>query len=137
MGDEGFGVKVIQYLKEKGVPGYVSLIDAGTWFFNIAASLADFDKVIIVDIAKGGKDPGTIYRFFEKDIRSNSQDSVSLHDFGVIESINLEKLVRKMPEDIVFYGVEPEKIELSMELSKELEPMVIKVAEKILEEVKS
>ncbi|RKX96701.1 MAG: hydrogenase [Spirochaetes bacterium] len=137
MGDEGFGVRVIQYLKEKSIPNNVSLIDAGTWFFNIAGSLTDFDRVIVVDIAKGGKDPGTIYRFYEKDIKSNSEESISLHDFGVIESLNLERLVRKMPDDIIFYGIEPERIELSMDLSDKLKPLVQKVAEEIIKEVKN
>lgn len=135
MGDEGFGVKVVQYLKDRGVSDNISLIDAGTWFFNIASSLTDFDEVFVVDIAKGGKDPGTIYRFFEKDIKSKSGDSISLHDFGVIESLNLERLVRKMPDNIIFYGIEPEKIQLSMDLSETLKPLVKKVAEEIIKEI--
>ena len=136
MGDEGFGVRVIQYLKKAGVPNNVSLIDAGTWFFNIAASLTDFDRVIVVDIAKGGKEPGTIYRFLEKDIKSNNSGSISLHDFGVIESLNLERLVRRMPDDIVFYGIEPDKIELSMDLSEKLKALIPKVSKEILKEIK-
>ena len=136
MGDEGFGVKVIQYLKNLKLPENVSLIDAGTWFFNVASSLSDYDRVIIIDIAKGGRDPGTIYRFTEDDIKENVSDSISLHDFGVVESLNLERLVRKMPEDILFFGIEPLKIELSMELSDRLKDKVREVADLVLNEIK-
>ncbi len=134
MGDEGFGVRVIQYLAKKDLPENISLIDAGTGFFNIASNLSKYEKVIIIDIARGGKAPGTIYRFTESDIKSDTAESVSLHDFGVIESLKLERLVRKIPDNIIFYGIEPYKIELSMELSDFLKDKVSKVAEIVLKE---
>jgi len=135
MGDEGAGIRVIEKLEKMGVPDNVTLFDAGTWFLDIVSELSDFDKVIIVDTTRGGGSPGTIYRFGLDDISSKGGSSISLHDFGVIESLNIERLVNRLPEDIVFYGIEPERITISLELSPRVEGVIDRLIEKLMDEI--
>ena len=47
----------------------------------------------------------------------------------------LEKLVHSIPEEIVFIGVEPEKIKFSMELSATLKKKLPELIQIILEEL--
>jgi len=135
MGDEGAGVEVIKQLEKRGCAGDVELIDAGTAFFSIVSDLNRFDKLIIVDVAKGGKKPGTVYRLKMDDIRSGGS-SISLHDMGVVESLKLESLVGMVPEEIVFFGIEPKNVELTMEISLPVKRKIAYVVDKIIEEVR-
>jgi len=60
--DEGIGIHAVQALQELDFPPDVKLIDGGTSPDIIAYTRAG-DKLIIVDAAKAGGEPGTIYRF--------------------------------------------------------------------------
>jgi hydrogenase maturation protease len=140
MGDEGIGIEVVKRLEElpKGGPTSVGydVIDAGTAFFDIVSELRGYDKLIIVDAVHGGEPPGTVYRFTFEDIQGMKGCAISLHDFGVVESIQLERVVARVPEEIVFYGIEPERVQLSMELSPLIREKVEYVVRKILEELR-
>jgi len=139
LGDEGAGVAVIDELDRRGRAGpgneSVELIDAGTAFLAIVHDLKNFDKLIIVDTVRGGKPPGTVYRFGMNDVR-NEDMLISLHDIGVVDSIRLERLVGRVPEDIIFYGIEPERIEPSLELSPAVGERIGYAADRIQEEIR-
>ena len=136
MGDEGIGILVLNELEKKTYSGDIEFIDAGTGFFNIVSELRSFGKVIIIDAVHGGQEAGTVYRFEIDDIEGKGDSAVSLHDFGVLESIQLERIVAKLPEDIVFYGIEPQNIELLMEISPVVKRKVNYVVQKIIDELR-
>ncbi len=135
MGDEGVGVRVIQELAKSRFSGDVSFIDAGTAFFSIVSTLRDFDRLIIVDAAYGGEKAGTLYRFGVDDVASKENPGLSLHDFGVLESIQLERIVSRFPEDIVFYGIEPESVSFSLDISPVCSEAVNCAVQKIIDEL--
>ncbi len=136
MGDEGAGIETLQVLRQMGCPEGVELIDAGTAFFSIVSDLKDFEKLIIVDVVRGGKPPGTVYRFEMEDVK-RGELLISLHDVGVIDSLKMETLVGKIPEEIVFFGIEPQRVELSTQLSEQIKKRIGYLAQKILNEVSS
>jgi hydrogenase maturation protease len=132
MGDEGVGVRVIQALGQEPLPKGVALFDGGTAFHALTVELAVFEKWIIVDAVTGGGPPGEIYRLAWEQVlqgiksRGSVQDlAVSLHDLGVVETLMLERFVDQVSpqprfsevSEIVILGIEPERIELSLELS--------------------
>ena len=96
MGDEGIGIHVIEELRKTPLREKVELIDAGTAFFSIVSELANFDKLIIIDVVRGGEEPGAIYRFEIGDIEAAKGTHISLHDVGIYEALRLEGLVRAM-----------------------------------------
>jgi hydrogenase maturation protease len=136
MGDEGAGIETLRVLRQMGCPEGVELIEAGTAFFSIVSDLKDFEKLIIVDVVRGGKPPGTVYRFEMEDVKGGDI-LVSLHDIGVIDSLKMESLVGKIPKEIVFFGIEPQKVELSTHLSEQINKRLAYLVHKILEEVAS
>ena len=137
MGDEGIGVVVVNLLEKKKYTEEIDFIDAGTSFFYVAPSLKNYDKVVIIDTVCEGKAPGTVYRFEMNDIeKTENNGMLSLHDLGVMQSIKLEKLVGGFPEDVVFFGIEPKSIALSMELSDEIQEKVEEIIDKIINELR-
>ena len=137
MGDEGIGVRAVEELKRERLPEEVQLFDGGTAFHALVDELIEFDKLIIVDAVMGGEPPGTIYRLEFKELEGMSADmTLSLHDVGVMETLILEKLTRRIPEEIVFIGIEPERIEFSMELSPTMREKLPDLVEKVLDEIR-
>ncbi|MCD6508196.1 HyaD/HybD family hydrogenase maturation endopeptidase [Candidatus Poribacteria bacterium] len=137
MGDEGIGVKVVEELRKERLPEGVELFDGGTAFHVLVDDLIDFDKLIIVDAVLGGEPPGTIYRFEFGELEEMiSEITLSLHDVGVMEALMLERLTHRIPEEIVFIGIEPERIELSMELSSIMREKLPELVERVLDEIK-
>jgi hydrogenase maturation protease len=134
MADEGAGIEALGLLEKRGCPDFVELVDAGTAFFAIVPDLRDFEKLIILDVARGGQDPGTVYRFELDDVKGDDV-LLSLHDIGVVDALRMEKLVGKVPQDIVFFGIEPERVELSIGLSPGIAKRLDYLVDRVLEEL--
>ncbi len=135
MGDEGVGIMVIQELAKRRFCGDVTFVDAGTAFFCIVSTLRDYDKLIIVDAVYGGGKAGTIYRFGMDDVAAREDCGLSLHDFGVLESIQLERIVARFPRDVVFYGIEPQAVSFSLDVSLVCRKAVMCAVQKIMDDL--
>ena len=136
MADEGAGVEALKLLAERDCPDSVELIDAGTAFFAIVSDLKDYDRIIIVDVVRGGKAPGTVYRFELDDVKGGDI-LISLHDIGVVDALRMEQLVGKVPDSIVFFGIEPEEIKLSIGLSSSVETGLKHLVDSVLDEIRN
>ena len=62
LGDDGFGVAVVQQLARSTMPTGVTLMDAGIRGLDLTyALLGDYDAAVLVDAAPRGGPPGSIY----------------------------------------------------------------------------
>ena len=135
LGDEGVGVRVIEAMSEINMPDNVELMDGGTSSMDILGNLDPKVKVIIIDAVQGGGEPGTIYKFTPKDIKSPKPVFTSLHQIGLLESLSELEMVGKPPPYIVIYGIEPKNLEWDLELSPEITAIIPRVLELVLEEI--
>ena len=120
LGDEGLGVRAVEELEKKGVPKNVQLYDAGTSLHLVMSSFEGFDKMIIVDAVQAGGEPGTIYRFDLEELEKKGEKikfMYSLHEIDVPRTLLLERMVSHLPQEVVFLGMEPERVEPGLELS--------------------
>jgi len=122
LSDEGLGVRAVEILKEKRMPEDVGLFDVGTSLHLVMSQFEGFDKLIILDAVKANGEPGTIYRFSLEELEQGKTEEaglmLSLHELDVPKAIALERLVSKLPEEIIFIGMEPESLDSGMELSE-------------------
>ncbi len=139
MMDEGFGVHVIKYLERNyKFPQNCSLVDAGTAGIYLAPYFEGADWAIVIDILdKGDEEPGTFFRLSHEDMTGKAiQTSMSPHQLGVLEILEICRLRERLPERIDFFCVVPRLIGQGVELSPVLKGVVPKVAEKIVSELK-
>jgi hydrogenase maturation protease len=62
LGDDAFGVEVVQRLKQRELPDDVRVVDFGIRGLDLVYALLDgYDAVILVDAAPRGGQPGTLY----------------------------------------------------------------------------
>lgn len=136
MHDDGLGPHLIQMLEGMGdVPDGVELIDGGTHSYDLVEFFADADAVIIVDALKFEQEPGTIYRAPFKELRGDPiNEAKSVHELNFIDAINMVNMLGHDPEVIVF-GMEPKTIDVSMDLSPELEAKLPRLAELVKAEI--
>lgn len=138
VGDDGFGPRVLEELGTREIPENVELIDAGVGGIAILSWIEDADKIIIVDSVQTGNEPtGTVYRFTDKEMPPSDMFMLSLHDLNLIDTINIGRVVQKMPDEIVIFGVEVVRLtEFTKEMSPEVEAAVKEVADLVMEEIK-
>jgi hydrogenase maturation protease len=62
LGDDGFGVRVVNELRQRRLPDSVDVIDFGIRSYDLAFALTNgYDAVVLVDAVPRGEPPGTTY----------------------------------------------------------------------------
>jgi len=136
MKDEGIGIHAVQSLQEIDLPPDVKLIDGGTSPDLISYTRAG-DKMIIIDAARAGGKPGTIYRFRPEDIAAGKGSLTSAHEMGVAENLNLMTITGNAPAEVVIIGIEPGEIDWGTELSPQLKQRLPAIVKVVLKEIRA
>ncbi len=115
--DDGLGVHIVNHITRNiKLPDGVEVIDGGTAGFDLIPLMAGREKIIIVDALRAEDEPGSIYRF-KPENAVKSRASISLHEIGITEVIDMLRLLGENPE-IEIVGIVPEDIStLHMDIS--------------------
>ena len=118
MADDGVGLAALARLQEEWfVPRDVSLVDGGTWGMNLLHIVEDADRLLIFDAIDNGAAPGSLVRLEGNDIPRFLAQKVSPHQIDLREVLALAELRGMLPRHIIALGLQPERIEMSTELS--------------------
>ena len=123
MADEGIGVVLVEELGKLAAAGKlpsdtVEYLDGGCGGMYLLHSIAERQKVILIDCCLMGTKPGSIKRFTPDDVNSVKQMAhLSLHEVDILKVIELAKPIGQCPDDIVIFGIEPVKIQPQMHLN--------------------
>ncbi len=151
--DDGFGPSLINYLKCRGVPPNVELLDIGTSIPDLFVYLSFKGKLLIVDtVVEGGGEPGDIYlikgeELIGEEIKEECSTasfsksltgSIDFHGDGLITVLKQARFLykEKFPAEIFFLGVEGADLSMGVGLSSILEKSLSKAGDKVLELVK-
>lgn len=139
MADEGIGVCLIERLAESAaVYPDVDFIDAGTGGLSVLHHIEGRRKAILVDCASMGETPATIRRFTPEEVRSAKMLAhQSLHEADLIRVIDMARRLGQCPEQVVIFGIEPERIEPRQGLSQRLVDRMPEYVSLILEELQA
>jgi len=137
VGDDGVGIRVIERLQQMRLPKNVEIIDAGVGGLAILSWIEDIDKVVIVDaVQTGNEPPGTVYEFTDNELPPSNMFMLSLHDLNLVDTLNVGRIVQKMPDEIVIIGVEVNRVaEFTKELTPEVEAAIPEVIDLVLKEI--
>jgi hydrogenase maturation protease len=134
--DEGIGVHVARVLRKMNLTspeGEVEVVDGGT-SPDAFDSAEGADKLIIVDAACGGGEPGTIYRFVPDGLSEEPKPLTSLHDLGLLDSLRMMECAGRPPRQTVIIGVEPAEIDWGLELTPTLRERLPDVVRLVVDE---
>ena len=132
LADEGVGVHTCRMLQQRSLPQYARIVIAGTAILDTISEVEHAERIIVVDAMKGAAAPGTVYRIpFEQ--CSGSGCIASMHGFDIFRTIAL--LERTTQPHITVFGVEPELIGWSLELSETVTKSLPFLIDAILQEI--
>jgi len=133
--DDGFAETVLDKLAQLELPESVELFDAGTSAIDLMEVFAGREKLVVIDAVRGGREPGTLYRFSPEQVENGALPMNSLHQVGLLETLKLGELVDCKPQRTVVIGVQPEATGLGIGLTPAVAAAVDKAVRLVLEEI--
>jgi hydrogenase maturation protease len=134
--DDGFGVHLINSLKDTPFPGNITLLEAGTVSHQLIPLLRETDQLIVIDVVEAGDTPGALFRFSPDDMHFPSEQKASLHQISLIDVLHMAELTGNKPKTVII-AVQPRDVSSwSLELSEELQGVMPRVRELVFEELK-
>ena len=118
MSDEGVGVHVIERLAAGyDLPKEVQLLDGGTLGMDLLYYLEGIENLLLVDAVETHKEPGTIIRLEGEDVPAFLDLKISPHQLGVPDMLAAARLKDLYPKRLVLWGIQPELMEIGLDLS--------------------
>jgi hydrogenase maturation protease len=113
LGDDAFGVEVVNRLRARSLPDYVSLVDFGIRSYDLAyALMEDWDLVILIDALPRGGVPGTLYTI-EPELPEPDEREVVVdaHTMNPVSALQLVEALGGRIGRLLLVGCEPETVE--------------------------
>jgi hydrogenase maturation protease len=118
MGDDGLGLVVLERLRDGwDLPADVELVDGGTWGMNLLHVIEDAERVLLIDAIEIAASPGTEIVLPREQLPRYLATKISPHEVDMRDVLALAELRGNLPERTTAIGLQPERIELSEELS--------------------
>lgn len=134
-GDDGVGLAVARRLQNQVPPG-VRVIEHHGDGVSLISEWQGVDRVILVDAAAFGAEPGTIVRFNPPFAPLPARISASsTHAFGLEEALELSRQLDQLPKSLVVYGIEGKSFSFGTDLSMEVDLAVEAVVGQILQDI--
>ena len=135
LSDEGVGVQVLDYLRERypGLPG-VALLDGGTLSFTLLPYIEDAANLIVVDAAELGAVPGSIKVFCGADMDCFAgRPRRSVHEVSLADLLAISHLTGTLPSNRALIAVQPQHVDWGSQLSGPVTAAVPLVAREVVD----
>lgn len=137
--DEGVGVRIVEKIKnEFPLPDEVEVVDGGTLGLRLVPYLEDREAVFIIDAINCKAKPGEFFQIEAEDIDDiYNARKISPHQIGLREILSISKLQNILPKRICLFGIQPQIVDIGLELSDIVSSKLDELIEKLLKEVTS
>jgi len=118
LSDEGVGVRAAEALEEQyDLPEGVEVIDGGTAGMELLGPLSGTDLLLVLDAIKAGRPPGTVVKMVGDEVPVFFRSKLSPHQVSISDVLAGLEFSGDPPGDLVLIGVEPDNLELGLELT--------------------
>ena len=116
--DEGVGIHIVNALiKDYRFDPPIEIVDGGTTGMDLIPYFEENDKIIIVDAVNFDKEPGFIGSIENEDILTVLTTKLTMHHLGLTDVLSTMKVHDIKPEQMFLLGIQPDSLELDMELT--------------------
>ena len=137
--DEALGGLVVERLQDDPsllaplpAPDDVELVDGGTVGLGLIPYLTGLDGLVVVDAINAGVPPGTLIDLEGSTLMRHEQ-VMSVHDLGAGELLGALHVMEAWPRRVRVVGLEPQAIELGLELTEPVAAGVPGLLDRIVE----
>lgn len=131
MGDEGIGVRSIEFLQDRSLPDHAELLDGGTGGFHLLSLFQEYKRFVIIDATLGNNPTGEIH-VSKPRFASEFPRSLTSHDIGLRDLLQSAELLGDLPEIFLVTVSIGEYNTPQTKISKELEAVLPRVRETVL-----
>ena len=138
MRDEGVGVLAVRALEERyELPPELEVVDGGTSGLDLLPYLEGRDRVLFVDAVNFHQEPGYIGTLENDEIPALFGPKGSLHHLGLMDILAAAQLLDISPREVCLIGIQPQIIELGLDLSElmqeKMDPLLATITAKLKE----
>ena len=138
LSDEGFGVRVVEYLQKNFTfPENVNLIDGGTLGVELTHFVTGTRRLLIIDSIDGGVAPGTTFHLQDDEIHAHFAQKISAHEVGIQDVLTMLELSGKKIPRVELIGAQPFSLDAGVELTEPMKKLVPIFANKAVEILRS
>lgn len=138
LSDEGFGVKVVEYLRENyKFPENVNLIDGGTLGVELQHFIIGTEKLLIIDSIDGGAAAGTTFHLHGGEILNHFTQKISAHEIGIQDILTMLEITGKKIPCVKLLGAQPYSLDAGINLTPQMKKLLPIFADKALEILKN
>lgn len=118
MGDDGIGIAAVTRLRDEWEwDDDVTFVDGGTWGMNLLHLIEGARRLLFLDAIDAGEPAGTQIILTRAEIPRYFALKLSPHQIDLREVLALAELRGALPETTMVMGLQPDRVELSLELS--------------------
>ena len=133
--DDIAGIAVLDALQTR-VGDHVTLVESDGEPTRLLDALTMGDLVVLVDAVKTGAEPGTVHRFGDGSLPDGMGIGQSSHLVALVETIELGRLLGKLPNGLVLIGIEATEFDNGEGMTAPVEKGVIAAVDAVLAELK-
>lgn len=138
LSDEGFGVRVVEYLQKNFTfPDNVALVDGGTLGVELLHFVTGTQKLLIIDSINGGVEAGTTFHLRDDEIHKHFAQKISAHEVGIQDVLTMLDVTGKKIPRIELIGAQPYSLDAGTELTEQMSRLVPTFANKAVEILRS
>jgi len=138
MGDDGLGVEVVETLYHRWHHDpTLHFLDGGTWGMRVLPFIEGADRLLLIDVIRGGREPGEVIRLEKGELPRHLNHKISPHQIDLAEVLALAELRGTFPEQAVALGIEPDLVELHHGLSPRVQAAVPALVEAVRRQLES
>lgn len=138
LSDEGLGVHVIErLLAGYQIPEDVLLLDGGTLGLDLLYYLQGVENLLLIDAVEMRKEAGTLIRMVNNEVPAFLSMKMSPHQVGIPDMLAVAKMKDLYPQNVILWGVEPDSLELGMDLSPTVEAKVPVLIDEVLKQLEA
>ena len=97
--------------------------------------MVDCERLIVIDACSGGGSPAAVTRLEWPDERIDARHSYSTHGMGIVQVLQLEERLGRLPSQVVLFGIELSQCGPGDSLSGAIESTLSEIEERILLEI--
>lgn len=136
MNDDALGVLAVERLQQEyRFPDGVKVVDGGTLGLDLLPFIEDADQLLIIDALEMKAEPGSVFRLEGEEVPRAFASKLSVHQMGLQDLLAVADLQGYAPRELVFWGVQPESIEMRMELSPSVAAAMDELIQSIVDEL--
>ena len=138
LSDEGFGVRVVEYLQKNFTfPENVGLIDGGTLGVELEHFIIGTQKLLIIDSIDGGAEAGKTFHLKGDEILNHFTQKISAHEIGIQDILTMLEITGKKIPCVELLGAQPYSLEAGIELTEPMKRLVPIFADEVLKILKT